>query len=204
MYGPQNPCKSTYGRIPPYALLRAPLPLPEGHPYYYLVSHRCFIIVAASFIVFHYVCSYCDCHYSTCDNCIFQCIDYNYDYYNGFHLHGASCTFVSACHVSATTIDPRGHKKGNCWPCHCAEAATWVLDAFSGLCLLCHGYSWDEFSFSDLSFLILMSAMVFAFCFQVPMCLTCSPRGAQVLGFAPPQPFIEYPWLAYMPSDGGP
>ena len=50
---------------------------------------------------------------------------------------------------------------------------------------------------------ILVYVMVFAYCFQVPMWLPCSPLGAQPLGFAASQPFPVYPWQAYMPPGDG-
>ena len=50
---------------------------------------------------------------------------------------------------------------------------------------------------------VLVSVMVFAFCFQVPMWLPCSPVMAQPSGFATLQPFRVYPWQAYVPPDDG-
>ena len=50
---------------------------------------------------------------------------------------------------------------------------------------------------------VLLSVMVFSFCFQVPMWLPCSTMEAQLLGFARLQLFGLYPWQAYVPlSDG--
>ena len=46
---------------------------------------------------------------------------------------------------------------------------------------------------------MLMSVMVFALCFQVPMWLPCSQIGAQPLWFLAPQLFGIYPWQAYVP-----
>ena len=50
---------------------------------------------------------------------------------------------------------------------------------------------------------MLVSAMVFAFCFQVPMWLPCSPNWAQLLGFATLHPFGVYPQKAYAPPGDG-
>ena len=39
-------------------------------------------------------------------------------------------------------------------------------------------------------------------CFQVPCWIPYSPIGAQLLGFAPLQPYGAYPWQAYVqPGD---
>ena len=50
---------------------------------------------------------------------------------------------------------------------------------------------------------VFVSLMVFASCFQVPMWLSCSPMGAQPLGFATLQLFRVYPWQAYDPCGNG-
>ena len=46
---------------------------------------------------------------------------------------------------------------------------------------------------------MLISVMVFVFCFQVPMWLPCLPKG-----IAPLQPFGVYPWQAYVSPGAGP
>ena len=51
--------------------------------------------------------------------------------------------------------------------------------------------------------LCLVSVLVSALYFQVPSWMLYSPMGAQLLGFAPLQPFRVYPWQAYVqPGDG--
>ena len=47
---------------------------------------------------------------------------------------------------SAITADATGHK-GCSWPHHCAASTALVPDAFSGICLLCHGSSTHKFFF---------------------------------------------------------
>ena len=46
---------------------------------------------------------------------------------------------------------------------------------------------------------MLMSVMVYVFCFQIPIWLKSSP-----VGFAMLQPFGEYPWKVYVPPGIGP
>ena len=46
---------------------------------------------------------------------------------------------------------------------------------------------------------MLVSAMVFALCLQVPMWLSCLPMGTEPLGFETLQPFRVYTWQAYVP-----
>ena len=45
--------------------------------------------------------------------------------------------------------------------------------------------------------------MCYSVCFQVPMWLPCSSKGAQPLGFATLQLFRVYPWQAYVPRSDG-
>ena len=50
---------------------------------------------------------------------------------------------------------------------------------------------------------VFVSAVVYAFCFQVPCWMPYSSMGAQPLGFAPLQPFGANPWQSYVqPGDG--
>ena len=50
---------------------------------------------------------------------------------------------------------------------------------------------------------VLVSVIVYAFCFQVPCWMPYSPMGTQPLEFAPLQPCRAYPWQAYVqPGDG--
>ena len=73
------------------------------------------------------------------------------------------------------------------------------INNFSPRCLLRHvpTIPWvlvDEFLFeppSDLLCHVLVSTMVFAFCFEIPMWLPCSPIGDQLLGFATLQPLAS-------------
>ena len=51
---------------------------------------------------------------------------------------------------------------------------------------------------------MLVSGMVFASCFHVPMWLPCSPIGGQPLRFATLQSFTLYPWQACVPSGDDP
>ena len=41
-------------------------------------------------MTFQFVSSYCDYNYSTCNSCVFCCINHNCDCYNGSHLLGLS------------------------------------------------------------------------------------------------------------------
>ena len=50
---------------------------------------------------------------------------------------------------------------------------------------------------------VLVSVTVFAFYFQVPMWLSSSPMRAQLLGFAPLQPFRITLWQACVPPGDG-
>ena len=53
---------------------------------------------------------------------------------------------------SAATVDSEGHNEEFCWPNqYTAATATSVLDAFSGICKLCHGSSAGESSLSELN-----------------------------------------------------
>ena len=54
-----------------------------------------------------------------------------------------------------------------------------------------------------LYYICLVSVLVYAFCFQVPCCMSYSPMGAQPLGFASLQPFGAYPWEAYVQHGDG-
>ena len=49
----------------------------------------------------------------------------------------------------------------------------------------------------------LVSILVYAFYFQVSSWMPYSPMGAQLLGFAPLQPFGVYPWQAYVQPGNG-
>ena len=51
---------------------------------------------------------------------------------------------------------------------------------------------------------MLVSVMVFPFCFQVLIWMPFSQMGAQLLGFASTQPFRVYPWKACVPPGAGP
>ena len=50
---------------------------------------------------------------------------------------------------------------------------------------------------------MLVLVMVFAFCFQVPMSLPCSPMGAHLFGHAMQQPYGLYLWQVYVPPGDG-
>ena len=105
--------------------------------------------------------------------------------------------FRSARCGSAATADAEEHK-GCCWPCHCATAATSVPGAFSGLCQLCHEPSTGKFLLqSCTSHQLAILICVSGFLFQVSTVGAIFTYGAQVLGFAPPQPFVAYLWQAY-------
>ena len=138
---------------------------------------------------------------------VLQSIVHHYDGYAESHLCGPD-DVRSAWYGSTAIVDSEGHIKGFCQPHHNAAATTTsVLDIFSGICHLCHRSSAGKFLFQSWAsqwFLhhVLVSYGVF-FCFQVPMWLPCSPMGVQLLGFATPQPFIFYPWQAFLPSDDG-
>ena len=56
-------------------------------------------------------------------------------------------------------------------------------------------FSFRVESLNNSYIMCLVSVIVFAFCFWVPMWLPCSPIGAQYLGFMTPQPFRVYPFL---------
>ena len=51
---------------------------------------------------------------------------------------------------------------------------------------------------TDSLYCMLVFVTVLTCCFQVPMLLPCLPTGAQLLGFAMPQPCGVYPWQAYV------
>ena len=53
------------------------------------------------------------------------------------------------------------------------------------------------------SIMCLVFVKVFAFCFEVPLWLSCSPMEAQPFGFASLQPLGVYPWQAYVSLDDG-
>ena len=65
------------------------------------------------------------------------------------------------------------------------------------------GFSFRAELPSDFLCHVLVSVMVFAFCFHVPMWPSCSPRGAQLWGHATQQTFGDYPWQAYIPPGNG-
>ena len=103
----------------------------------------------------------------------------------------AVCSGVSLITVTvklaATTVDSEGHNKGFSWShWYAAATMTAVPNAFSGI---------YHMSFSKVepptNFLwyVLVSVMVFALGFPVPIWLLCSPTGAQQLAFTTPQPF---------------
>ena len=50
---------------------------------------------------------------------------------------------------------------------------------------------------------MLVSVIVFEYCFCIPMWMPCSPVEAQASGFAPPQPYRAYPFQAYVPHGDG-
>ena len=53
---------------------------------------------------------------------------------------------------------------------------------------------------SNNSYMIcLVSIVVFAFCFQIPMWMPCSPKGAQPLGFTSLQLIVFHPTQVYVP-----
>ena len=93
-------------------------------------------------------------------------------------------------------------------PCHCVTAATFIPNASSGLCQLCHGFSTGRFLFQSRVFYhfvyyILGVCSGVCFYFQVPCWMQYLPMGAQPLVFAPLQPFGIYLWQAYLqPGDG--
>ena len=69
---------------------------------------------------------------------------------------------------------------------------------------LCLGSSGDlPVSKLSLSAIMLISVMVLAFSFQVPICLQYSLVGAQSLGFAMPQPYWVISLQAYVPPGDG-
>ena len=88
--------------------------------------------------------------------------------------------------------------EGLCWPNHYAGTAQSQSQMpFEGYVIYAMDPPQVIFLFQGLAchrFLchVLVSVMVFAFCFQAPMWLPCSPIGAQPLGFATPQPFRVY------------
>ena len=84
----------------------------------------------------------------TCNCCMFQYFVPPHDCYHGPHVDGATSNIVSAWCGAATTVDTEEHKTC-CWPCHCATAATWVPNASSGLCKLCHEYFTGKFLFKS-------------------------------------------------------
>ena len=98
-----------------------------------------------------------------------------------------------------------GHNEGLSLPHQYAVATTTlVLHAFSGIWQLCDGSFTGKFlfqSWGSQQFLwhVLVSLMVFIFCFQVAM----FPYGDSTIGVATPPPFRVYPWQAYVyPGDG--
>ena len=83
---------------------------------------------------------------------------------------------------STTIVDSWAHNEAFCWPHHYTAATTTsVPDAFWYMptmpLVICKYVS------------LLVSSILFAFCFQAPMWLACSPIGAQPLGFATLQLF---------------
>ena len=65
------------------------------------------------------------------------------------------------------------------------------------------GFSFRIEPSTVLYFICLVSVLVSAFYFQVPCWMLYSPMGAQLLGFAPLQPFRAYPWKAYVQAGDG-
>ena len=83
--------------------------------------------------------------------------------------------------------------------CHCTTAATSIWDTSSAPYQLCYGSPAGRFLFQSwvshhlYFYMFLVSVLVSAFCFQVPCWMPYSPIEAQLLGFAPLQPFGAYP-----------
>ena len=128
-----------------------------------------------------------------------------HDCYHGSLLDGASSNIRSVWYSSAATAYTEGLWRC-CWPYYCAAAATSVSNVSSGLCQLCHGLPTGKFLFQSWAshcFYVLVSVMVYDFCFQVPSWMLCSPVGTQPLKFAPLQPFGAYTCQAHVQSGDG-
>ena len=140
--------------------------------------------------------------------CVLCSNTHHYNDYTSSHLCGPDNNGSAWCD-SAARVDSEGHNVGLCWPCDNAVATFSVPDSFSGIGQLCQGSSTGKFLFqveppTNALYYMLLSVMVFAFGFQIPMKLPCSPMVAQPLGFATLQPFGVYPWQAYVPPCDGP
>ena len=140
--------------------------------------------------------------------CILWNIPQHYDCYASCHLHGPDKISLKGCD-SAITVDCKENNEGICFPHHYAAAtSTSVPDAFSGICQLHHACSTGKFLFQRWVYQWFLF-YVFGICCDVElsafrsMWLSCSPMGAQPLGFVTLQPFRVYPLQAYMPSDEG-
>ena len=124
-------------------------------------------------------------YYSACDSCVLWCIICHYNCYDGVHVCGPNDAWCS----SASTVAPRGHNEGLYWPHHCATATI----SLSPRCLLRHLPTVPFVLLSCVFFFrdqpptnplccMLLSVIVFAVCFQVPMWLPCSQWGLNHLG----------------------
>ena len=107
---------------------------------------------------------------------------------NGYHgplLDGASSNIRPAWCGFATNADTKALWRC-CWPlCHCAAVATSISDASYGFCQLCNESSTGRYSFrveppTICFFICLECVLVYAFYFQMPCWVPCSPTGAQL------------------------
>ena len=147
------------------------LPLP--FEVFYLNPWVVYMLDGSPVVYSHYVLCYCDhfhCH-SICDFCMLQGNSHHYNSYPSSHSVGQT---ASGQHdvVRPQQLIPMNTVMGLQIHHYPTAKTTWVPDAFSGICQLCHGTSTSKFLFQSLAskpfpYHVLVSVTVFTLCFQV-------------------------------------